>query len=208
MKDDLRAGNYLPTFEPYSSLNYEYVNAFVGETMIDPVSLLAITGNNAVVDWVFLELRDANDPTIVKATRSALLQRDGDIVDVDGISPVRFVALAGANYYVAIHHRNHLSMMTGTSIDFSNGSGTVDFSDPALSMYGTNARIMLGNVAAMRTGDANSDNLVNAADRSVAWNGRNTLGYLLHDVNLDGFCNAADRSVVWNKRNTVAQLPE
>ncbi|MCB0811724.1 MAG: hypothetical protein KDB87_00895, partial [Flavobacteriales bacterium] len=72
--------------EPYTSLGYVHVGDGGNESTT--AGVLAATGNDAIVDWVVLELRDANDPTTVVNTRSALLQRDGDIVDTDGSSPV------------------------------------------------------------------------------------------------------------------------
>ncbi|MBK6344269.1 MAG: hypothetical protein IPF41_17280 [Flavobacteriales bacterium] len=53
-----------------------------------PPSVLAATGNNAIVDHVVVELRHATTPSVVVATRGALVQRDGDAVGMDGSSPV------------------------------------------------------------------------------------------------------------------------
>ncbi len=106
MDDGLRISNLVPSTNPYgTSMN---------ESLIS--SLLSGTGNDAIVDWVEVELRDASDNTLVVATRSALLQRDGDVVDVDGSSAVKFVGVAAGNYYVAVKHRNHLSVMTNTTV--------------------------------------------------------------------------------------------
>ena len=38
------------------------------------------------MDWVFLEIRNATSPYAIQASKRALVQRDGDIVDVDGVS--------------------------------------------------------------------------------------------------------------------------
>jgi len=54
-----------------------------------------------------------NPGATVIQTRSAFVQRDGDIVDIDGVSPVYFNNVdAGANYTIAIRHRNHLGIAT------------------------------------------------------------------------------------------------
>ena len=76
------------------------------------------TGAAKIVDWVSLELRDATDNTIVIASRPALLQADGTIVDMDGSSPVSFSGLNLSAAYVAVRHRNHLGVMTATPISF------------------------------------------------------------------------------------------
>ncbi|HMZ48849.1 MAG TPA: hypothetical protein PLP28_07725, partial [Flavobacteriales bacterium] len=86
-----------------------------------------------------LELRSTSSPYAVLATRSALLQRDGDVVDVDGVSPVSLSARAG-NYRVAVRHRNHLGCMTASAVSLSSTPATLDFSAAATSTYGTAAR--------------------------------------------------------------------
>lgn len=113
MNDDLRLNSLIPPVDPYSALNFTHLGG--GYEAISP-EVLATSGNDAIVDWVFLELRDAGDPTTVIATRSALIQRDGDIVDVNGVSPVRFANVAPGDYYVAVFHRNHLAIMSGGAV--------------------------------------------------------------------------------------------
>lgn len=106
MTDALRGAGMVPSNEPYSSGYNECFSSTV----------LSATGNDAVTDWVMVELRDATDPTIIVARRSALVQRDGDVVDVDGVSAVKFVGIAAGNYYVAVKHHNHLSVMTANTV--------------------------------------------------------------------------------------------
>jgi hypothetical protein len=45
-------------------------------------------------DWVYIELRDAVDPTIVQILVPALVQRDGDI-EVDGVTQLTFNQVLG-----------------------------------------------------------------------------------------------------------------
>ena len=147
MRDDLRANNYLPTTSPYTD------NAPVSGTPF------TTTGANAIVDWVWVELRDDTDNTQIIEGKSALLQRDGDIVDVDGISPLIFLQPA-KHYNVVINHRNHLGIMSSTkqafplneSQNFSNGSKTP---------FGTNAMVNINGTMALWAGDANGDGKVN-----------------------------------------------
>ena len=74
----------------------------------------------------------------VVATRSALLQRDGDIVDLDGISEVEFPDTYAGEYYLLVRHRNHLGAMTATAIDFTS-MPFVDFTVAAQPTFGTTA---------------------------------------------------------------------
>ena len=109
MNDGLRTASLIPTTEPYTAAAFVQHGKGGGE-QVSPATL-ATTGNNAIVDWVFVELRSAAAPQQVVSTRCALVQRDGDVVDADGSSPVRLSAVPG-NYHVAIRHRNHLPVMT------------------------------------------------------------------------------------------------
>lgn len=101
----------------------------------DPFTVFATTGENAIVDWVFVELRDANKSSIVVATRSGLLQRDGDIVDLDGVSPLEFSDVSYEAHYIAIRHRNHLAMMTEFPITPEQMADLVDFTTFDLDLY-------------------------------------------------------------------------
>ncbi|MBK9336168.1 MAG: lamin tail domain-containing protein [Lewinellaceae bacterium] len=112
MHDSLRVQNLLPLQEPYTDLTgFTHIGGGGNEQTTAPV--LVATGPNAIVDWVFLELRSADTPAQVVATRSALVQRDGDVVDVDGSSPVIFGASANQEYFLAVRHRNHLGAQFG-----------------------------------------------------------------------------------------------
>jgi hypothetical protein len=111
-----------PSTDPYRTATYSGAFTHISNTNVETIpgsTVLAaqpIAANN-IVDWVFLELRNLNASpgNTILQTRSALIQRDGDIVDVDGTSPVTFNNLPDGNYILAVRHRNHL----GLSIDQS-----------------------------------------------------------------------------------------
>lgn len=192
MRDDLRTLSDFPLTSPYGT----------GESIAPLV--LATTEADAIVDWIKIELRDPTDPTMVVATRSALIQRDGDIVDLDGVSPVA-LAYSG-DYYVVIDHRNHLGIMSAEPLSLS-GSVSYDFTTAQHQAYGTNAMMDMDGVYGMIGGDANGSNSISAADRAETWNYRNISGYYDHDVNLSGGTTAADRAMAWNNRNLQSQIP-
>jgi hypothetical protein len=112
MHDSLRVNGLIPLQEPYTGMtNFSHAGGGGGEQTTSDV--LGHSGQNAIVDWVFVELRNANDPSEVLHTRSALLQRDGDVVDTDGVSPVAFTDAGGASHYLSVRHRNHLGVELG-----------------------------------------------------------------------------------------------
>ncbi|MBQ4821720.1 matrixin family metalloprotease [Aquimarina sp. MMG016] len=196
MRDDLRTAGYIPITSPYSDA--ATCDAAVFDT----------TGNDAIVDWVFVELRDPTDNTIVVTSQSFLLQRDGDVVDIDGVSNLTF-ALESDSYYITVNHRNHLGIMTTTEVRFStNYLVNLNFTNTSSEItYGTNAQTDFGmpeGVIAMWAGDANADgtiNLIGGANDTnevrdtvlndpinqvIQFYGFNVTGYNDADVNLTG----------------------
>lgn len=101
-------------------------------------AMLIVTGNNAIVDRVAMELRDATTPTTVLVTKSALIQRDGDIVATDGVSPLSFSRAPGV-YHVALRHRNHLAVMTGKTTALGLSTTPLDLASVSTTTFGTNA---------------------------------------------------------------------
>ncbi len=171
MNDNLRAGtNLIPTSDPYRSAPYNtsfsHVNNSVAETVA--ASLFNDNGNpnDNIVDWVYVELRNVTSPTqaAVVQTRSVLVQRDGDLVDVDGVSPVYFKNVdAGATYAVAIRHRNHIGLSTSPAVPLSLGLANTNInvtSLPTASLFGTaNTNYVRtgGNINLLYSGNANSN---------------------------------------------------
>jgi Leucine-rich repeat (LRR) protein len=151
MRDDLRIANYIPTRSPYvDMLNCES-------------TVFNTTGGNAIVDWIWVELRDQSDNTQILYSRSALLQRDGDVVDVDGTSPLNFNT-AEDTYNIAIRHRNHLGMVTSTPIALTTtADNIIDFTNGSLTMYGSNAQTtasMPTGISGMWSGNVNGDSII------------------------------------------------
>ncbi|MBK8490831.1 MAG: hypothetical protein IPL49_08030 [Saprospirales bacterium] len=142
MNDALRAAapTLIPDSEPYSAINTAFPGAFVevNNYVVESVSpsVFTVTGDNAIVDWVWLELRDKTNSNTLLATRCALVQRDGDIVDLDGSSAVLFPDSYVDEYYLMVRHRNHLGAMTATAIDFT-GAPFIDFTVASQPTYGT-----------------------------------------------------------------------
>jgi hypothetical protein len=146
MYDSLRLAtptNLIPTSEPYTAINAAFptsftkVNNFVTESGVAG-SVFLVTGPTAIVDWVWLELRDKTNNTVVLATRSALVQRNGNIVDLDGVSPVLFPDSYADDYFVLVRHRNHLGAMTASAINLT-GAHFVDFTVATQPTFGTTA---------------------------------------------------------------------
>lgn len=195
MRDDLREANMIPIISPYA------------DGLTCRAEVFDVTGADAIVDWVWIELRDAITNTTIIASQSALLQRDGDVVNTDGNSTISFAVPEG-NYHIAIKHRNHLGIMTNTNVVFLEGTPTiVDFTESSSqNVFGSNAQTSSGmptGKTAMWTGNANADTVVQYSGTtpdvpsilSVVLNDAGNFlnfptyvlnGYNINDLNLDG----------------------
>ncbi len=200
MTDVLREGTLLPLTEPYTGLNFTHKNG--GGTETTPGATLAVTGSNAITDWVMVELRDKNAPSSVLYTRSALLQRDGDVVDVDGTSPLSFRNTVPDNYYLAIRHRNHLGIRTPATLALTGNSVAHDFTTSLAQAWddpdnnSNDAMATLGGSFGLWRGNASStDLLLNAFDMlqtKIGITPNQSNAYHKADLNMDGLLNAFD----------------
>ena len=164
MNDVLRSGSLIPLTEPYTGLtNFTHSGSGGLETI--PSSVLATTGtNNDIVDWAFAELRDGSTGT-VKSTRAVLIEKDGDLVDVDGTNTkTNFINFAGeiaGNYYVSIRHRNHLGVRTPSNITLNRTTATgYNFTTAATQALGSIQANLGGGFFGLYGGNANGNNNV------------------------------------------------
>lgn len=190
MRDLLRAKGLLPLEEPYTALGH----VVQGRHPIPP-ERSSVTGPEALVDWVLVELRDRDLPRRVVERRAGLLRRDGRVEAVGG-GDIRFCAPAG-HYHVAVRHRNHLGCMSAQPVLLGEGKAVLDLRAPGTPVHGSGARRQRGGVMTLWAGDANGDGLVKYSGR---YNDRDLIlvavggvdpaatvdGYHQEDVNMDG----------------------
>ncbi|MDF2188548.1 MBG domain-containing protein [Paraflavitalea sp. CAU 1676] len=195
MQDSLRSKSLVPATDPYPALGFGTPGAPAAS--ISPIHLTT-TGDTAIVDWIWLELRNSGNPAQVVAARSALLRRNGSIVDLNNWSPVTFANVADGSYYLVVRHRNHLGVMTAAPVTLNSTTPTaIDFTAPATAVWGTDARNNQGGVMTLWSGDANGDGTVsynggsndkNAVLSQVGLTTSNNVLIIYHrtDVNMDG----------------------
>ncbi|MEO8066645.1 MAG: hypothetical protein ABI599_03020 [Flavobacteriales bacterium] len=194
MHDSLRVRGLLPEVEPFSAMGHPPVGLQSGSHLSG--SVLLITGADAIVDWVFIELRGADDVARIDGARAGLLQRDGDVVDMDGVSPVRITALPGS-YRIALRHRNHLPVLSQAPVLLGTGANAFDLTTGSTALHVPDAQVQRDGRHLLWQGDVNGDATVkytgtdNDRDPVLLAIGGNvptntTTGYLPTDVNLDG----------------------
>jgi len=192
MNDALRSTSDFPLAQPHNGI---FPTVGSGGEMVTP-SVLQQSGTSAIVDWILLELRAKDQPATVLATRSALLRRDGSVVDLDGNSAVSFVVPVG-EYHVAVRHRNHLGAMTAQPVRLNRTTSLLDFSLPSTTTWGTDAQCNVNGTMVLWAGDVQRDGTViytggsNDRDRILEAIGgsvptQTVDGYRSTDVDLDG----------------------
>lgn len=201
MDDVYRTDGLLSTTDPFG-LN----------TILDPAILVPID-QNAVVDWLKIELRDALDPSQILASQAVLVQRDGDIIDKDGNLDISFDGLGDRNYYIAIKHSSHLGAMTAIPWDMTSNP-FIDFTNPLTPVYSLGGEAMKNDngVRVLWAGDANGDGKINAVDKNLYWIPQNGASFVYGstwaDLNMDGLINAIDLNFYWRFNNSlVEQIP-
>lgn len=187
MRKDLSAN--IPLSQPFNIDPWNYSGS---------ESVAAIDAS--VVDWVLIELR--SDENTLTEQKAALLLDNGQITQYNNISHgVHFDSTPdGSSFYIVVHHRNHMPVMTAVSTVFD---GTlVDFTDET-NCYGTsNAEIELEtDIYGMIAGDLTANGVLQYSgpgnDRgpiisrivtvsgSSNINGLITNGYWYEDANLN-----------------------
>ena len=193
MRDDLRSNGLIPTTSPYDNITTCHADAFLS------------SDEEGIIDWIFIELRDASNNTNTVFSGSFLIQRDGFTVDTD-LSFLK-ADIPNGDYYVVVKHRNHLGIMSASPITLNDTSvTTINFTDGTVPAYGTNAQTSFGmptGVLGMWAGNVNNDTMIqysgvnpDAQDiLSVVLNdSENTLNFPTYvvtkynskDVNMDG----------------------
>ncbi|MEM6800178.1 MAG: PQQ-dependent sugar dehydrogenase [Bacteroidota bacterium] len=202
MDDRLSSNQLISATDPYG----------LGETTTP--AILNTTGNQALVDWVKIDARDADDPTNIIASRAVLLQRNGKLITAQGSDRINFENLNPGSYFIVLSHYNHLAVMTANPINFSQNP-QLDFSSPTTSLYNPSGAQVLkneGGVMLLWAGDSNGDGRVNVIDKNLYWLRENGAAYIYgtssSDYNLDGNINAIDYNLFWRINNSrISEVP-
>lgn len=203
MHTRLNRDNLMPLTQPYGGSPWNYSGS---------ESVAAFP--QGTVDWVLLELRSGTDVGSQVARRAALLLKNGQVTDTDGISSVAFPAVVSGQYYIVVRHRNHLAAMTAVPVTLRTTSSLYDFSDSPAKAYsggspGTKA--LESGMYGLYSGDGDGNGLVDGNDRTVIWLPQDGTVWQYGkagDFNLDGAIDAIDCNEYWLPNNGMAsQVP-
>ncbi len=186
MNDNLRSAGLIPTAEPYAGLGFMHEGFGGGETVSS--SVFSAAGNDAITDWVLVEIRDGNNSSNVLATKSALIQKDGDIVDLNGTTNLSIPGIGADNYFVAIKHRNHLGVMSANAITLSTNVMAYDFTSSASNAFGSSNGVqnLGGGYFGLFSGDFDTNEQIQNTDVTNLLPSLGNSGYLQGDLNMNG----------------------
>jgi len=175
MYDDLT----LLTVSPYDSEDIGTLPSVAGRTLID---------------WIYVELRNTETGATVKEANAFVLD-NGMIVDTEGNYSLPFYYTTNVEYFMVIHHRNHLDIMSAkahTFGDFASEATSIDLTTVGTAYLDGFKETVNTGVYAMYDGDANGSELVNVNDAYDLINHFGMSGYLGSDLNLSGYVNVND----------------
>lgn len=219
MRSELHTFSWFPRTQPYASRTMAYQG---NETVSNHV--LNMTGNDAPVDWVLVELRDPNDKSKVLKTLAAIVQSDSNIVDPQTGEPaLTITGMPSQPYYISIRHRNHLGVMTQTTRTLSNQATTIKFHSNTIDLFGTHPRQENSqlNIHMLKAGNTNGDGQIIASGRnndlspvlqsvkhasqSQGDMSAQVEGYLDTDLSLDGYTSVMGKN---NDINFIVSAPK
>lgn len=183
----------LPVSQPFDQAPFNY----------DGTETLTSLPNNSV-DWVLVELRDANDESVNVATRAAIVDKNGNLRDTDGSYNVSFENVPDGDYYVVVHHAGHVSIMSANTVSLPNSS-PYNFKLSNNMVKGNEQMVLSNGAYAMRAGDYDNNKTINFTD-FIRWlQNNNTLNtYSAWDGDGNGTINFTDFILWLNNNNHLA----
>jgi hypothetical protein len=190
----LQVTDGFPLSQPYNTAPWNY-NGTETVTSV-PVD---------VVDWILIEFRDA--PTAAQATAAttfkrmaAFVKKNGSIVGLDGVSMPEFDHTLNHQLFLVVMHRNHLGIMSSSSLvpagdtynyDFTTGTGKAHGGTMGYKLHSSGNAVMVA-------GDANADGAVSPVDKTNHWAPQaGKKGYLQTDFNMDNQVDNTDKNNYW-----------
>lgn len=120
---NLASYDWFPKTQPYSGIDFIKYDGTETTTQ----TVLDQTGDEAIIDWIIIELRDKIEAHKVVARKAFLLQANAYIINSETGSDTLTFSVSPDDYYVAIRHRNHLSVMTKNVVALSEKPELIDF---------------------------------------------------------------------------------
>lgn len=189
----LRQSGNFPTTQPFNVAPWNYAGT-------ESVDLTTLPMN--IVTWVHIEVRDQADSTEVITEIAALVDEDGLVRGLDGVSLPEVSVPAGTDCFFVVEAYGHLSAMCKRPVRRRKGGRCYrqDFRDITKVHHMTNRPgSPMCNVSGQRyglwCGNAAGGQNVNSVDLHTVLNNLNYSGFHRGDVNCDGSINNNDVNI-------------
>ncbi|MCD4665222.1 MAG: hypothetical protein K8R68_08115 [Bacteroidales bacterium] len=198
---------YVPLAQPYDAEPWNYTGT----------ESVAGIPNDDVVDWVLIEIREAQDAAsatgaTMLAQQAAFILNDGSVVGLDGSAVLQFGNSITENLYAVVWHRNHLGIMSNNPLTVAGNDYSYDFTTGANQIYGgsSGAKELAGGIWGMVSGDGDADGQINNEDKIEVWQPQSgNAGYLAGDFNMNANADNNDKNDIWEPNSgSGGQVPD
>jgi len=196
MSTGLNTNGLIPLAQPYGVAPWNYAGT-ESVTSIGP----------DIVDWVLVELRPTRNCPADEII-AALLDKDGNVWDIDGTQQLKFT-VPSDDYYIVVRHRGHLDVMSDPLVTVASGS-SFDFSTSQAQAYAGTApqQELVGSTAVMYAGDFNGDGVMTLFDfNSYITSPDDILQYQAWEVDFNGHVTVSDYNL-YRKNASVIGISE
>ncbi len=194
MTNYLTTSGFVSAAQPF---NNSYFSSYAG------TENSTLSSSATVTDWVLVELRSSVTGATVDKV-AAFVKTDGTVIDYrTGATTLQFPNAIPGNYYIIVHHRDHLTVVSANTVSLPNTSATkYDFTTGLAKALdngmGNSMKQVYTGVWAMWLGDYNHDQVVDNLDKSsftTEFKQGLLDGYFKGDFNFDGIVDNLDKSI-------------
>ncbi len=196
MNTSLSDNNIMPLIQPFNVAPFNY-NGF------EVVSTIPAN----VVDWMLVELRDSNDLNQIIHQQAVFLRNDGSLITLDGQEEILFNGVDTDSYYIAVHHLNHLAVLSSQPHPIEKTPTIYDFTTEAKAAMGTEQLQVKGSHYLMTSGDFDGNGIINNEDYNL-WktSGAAINTYSPADADGNGIINSLDYNLWKRNRSKIGLL--
>jgi hypothetical protein len=201
MHTGLQDNGLLSSVQPFNAAPWNYLG---NESVSDFASLAP-----NIVDWVLVEIRSTSDNTLIEEQRAALLLSDGSLMDVTGVTGVKFYSInTNTSHYLSVKMRNHLAVISSGFFNMPNPV-VYDFTNIVRVAGGVSQVALVNpNTYACKAGDFNSDGIISVADFNLYTSQAALINQYVHgDCTLDGHVTTADFNAYLPNASTIGVWP-
>ena len=196
MRTELQETSLLPLSNPYNIAPFNYF----GTEAIDSIPA-------GIIDWVLVELRDTANTDSIVHQQAVLLRKDGWLVTTSGDTTLNFEGIPNGSYYIAIHHKSHLPIISSIAHSLGIFDLAYDFTSAATTAMGEAQLKEIEGQYYMFSGDFDNNGAINNLDYNI-WklNSAAINIYSVADADGNGIINSLDYNLLQVNLSKIGTL--